>query len=203
MNEPAPSPPSQDARDELGELRSEVARLAAELEATRAQVATLAALALEDPLTGLLNRRGFFRELSRAIAYRTRYGTEAALMLADLDRFKPINDAHGHAVGDRALQHLAAVLRGSVRASDSVGRLGGDEFALILWKVDEAAARQKAVALEAAVASSPVATEAATLALGVSIGVAMLQPADTTDSALARADAAMYVRKAERRTSRR
>src|SRR5918994_2701296 len=135
--------PQDDLRAELGELRGEVERLSAELEEMRGHAATLETLALEDPLTGLLNRRGFMRDLSRAIAYRARYGTPAALMLADLDRFKPINDTYGHEVGDRALAHLSGLLRSNIRSSDCLGRLGGDEFALILWQGDEDTARPK------------------------------------------------------------
>jgi diguanylate cyclase (GGDEF)-like protein len=194
--------PQDDVRAEIGELRTEVERLAAELAEMRAHAHTLEALALEDPLTGLLNRRGFFRDLARAIAYRARYGTPAALMLADLDRFKPINDAYGHEVGDRALAHFAGLLRDNIRASDSVGRLGGDEFALVIWQVDEATALQKAASLQGIVASTPLTAGPVPLTLGASIGVAMLEPHDTPEDAIARADRAMYRQKAQRRTAR-
>jgi diguanylate cyclase (GGDEF)-like protein len=191
-----------DVRAEIGELRTELERLAGELEEMRAHAQTLESLALEDPLTGLLNRRGFFRDLARAIAYRSRYATPAALLLADLDRFKTINDSYGHEVGDRALMHLADLLRRNVRASDSVGRLGGDEFALILWHLDEKTALQKAGSLQAIVASSPVTVGDVTLALGTSIGVAMLEASETPEDLVARADRAMYRQKAERKEGR-
>jgi diguanylate cyclase (GGDEF)-like protein len=198
----AQTEPLPDFRAELGELRTEVERLAAELEAMRAHAATLESLALEDPLTGLLNRRGFFRDLQRAIAFRARYGTPVALLLADLDRFKPINDEHGHETGDRALAHLATVLRQNVRASDSVGRLGGDEFALVLWQVEEGNAALKAASLQGIVAASPLVTESLTLPLATSIGVCMLEPGDTPEEALARADQAMYAQKLARKATR-
>ena len=191
-----------DVRAEIGELRTELERLAGELEEMRAHAQTLESLALEDPLTGLLNRRGFFRDLARALAYRSRYATPAALLLADLDRFKTINDSYGHEVGDRALMHLADLLRRNVRASDSVGRLGGDEFALILWHLDEKTALQKAASLQAIVASSPVTVGDVTLALGTSIGVAMLEASETPEDLVARADQAMYRQKAERKEGR-
>jgi diguanylate cyclase (GGDEF)-like protein len=194
--------PQDDVRAELGELRGEIERLSAELEEMRNHAATLESLALEDPLTGLLNRRGFMRDLSRAIAYRARYDTPAALMLADLDRFKPINDTYGHEVGDRALGHLSALLRGNIRASDCLGRLGGDEFALILWQVDEETARRKAASLQAIVAGTPLRVGGLTLPLGASIGVTPLAPKDTPEEALMRADQAMYRQKAERRLTR-
>jgi diguanylate cyclase (GGDEF)-like protein len=192
----------EDVRAEIGELRTEVERLAAELEEMRLHAQTLEALALEDPLTGLLNRRGFLRELARAIAYRARYGTPAALLLADLDRFKPINDAHGHEVGDRALAHLAALLRGNVRASDSVGRLGGDEFALVIWHVDEGTARQKAASLQGVLAAKPFSLPGIAVELRASIGVTMLEPDDAPEAAVGRADRDMYRQKAERRAPR-
>jgi diguanylate cyclase (GGDEF)-like protein len=190
---------SRDVRAELDALRGEVERLAAELTDLRAHASFLESLAQEDPLTGLLNRRGLFRELARAIAHRARYGTPVALLVADLDAFKGINDRHGHRAGDEALVHVAKLLRNNVRASDTVGRLGGDEFAVLLWHVGEEAARQKARSLEAMIAASPVRAGRPGPALGASIGAALLEGADTAEEALARADRAMYRRKAERR----
>jgi diguanylate cyclase (GGDEF)-like protein len=193
--------PQDDIRAELSELRGEVERLSAELEEIRGHAANLESLALEDPLTGLLNRRGFMRDLSRAIAYRARYGTPAALLLADLDRFKPINDTYGHNAGDRALAHLSALLRGNIRASDCLGRLGGDEFALILWQVDEEAARKKAASLQAIVAATPLSVGGLVLPLGASIGITLLAAEETPEEALMRADQAMYRQKAERQAA--
>ncbi len=192
----------KDVRAELDALRAEVDRLAAELTDMRAHASLLESLAQEDALTGLLNRRGFFRDLARAIAYRTRYGTPIAVLLADLDGFKAINDTHGHEVGDRALVHVATLLRNNVRASDSVGRLGGDEFGVILWHADEGAALQKARTLEGIVDASPLRVGSMTLDLASSLGVTLLDAKDTAEDALSRADQAMYARKAERRAGR-
>lgn len=185
-------------RSELDALRGEMDRLAAELTEMRAHVSLLESLAQEDPLTGLLNRRGFFRDLARAVAYRNRYGTSVSVLLADLDAFKPINDSYGHEIGDKALVHVAALLRTNVRASDSVGRLGGDEFGIILWHADEPAAKHKAMSLEGMIAASPLAVEGLDLSLGASVGVAALEEGDRAEDALARADRAMYARKKER-----
>lgn len=182
-------------RLEVEALRAEVARLAAELAGLRAHAARLEALAVEDPLTGLLNRRGFLTELSRAIAYRARYGTEIALLMADLDDLKPINDRHGHAMGDQALIHVGSVLRGNLRSSDAVGRIGGDEFAIVLWQAGEASARQKAALLQQSVAGSPLARDGTVLELSASVGVTVLLPDDTPEAALTRADRAMYAHK--------
>ena len=194
-------PPTMSSAAEAGErerLRAEVDRLTGELEAAQAQVARLEALAHEDELTGLLNRRGFLRDLHRAIAFASRYDVSAALLLVDLDAFKPVNDTYGHITGDRALRHVAEILRSQVRASDTVARLAGDEFVLIIWHVDEETARRKAEALEAAIAASALVMGAATLQLSASVGAALLQADETADGALARADRAMYGRKRER-----
>jgi GGDEF domain-containing protein len=127
------------------QLAAEVERLQGELAAARAEMAVLAAHAEIDPLTELLNRRGFERELKRAIAHGKRYGTRAALIYLDLDHFKPVNDRHGHAAGDAVLRAVAEVLTRHVRASDLVARLGGDEFAVMLWRLSEADAQRKAL----------------------------------------------------------
>jgi diguanylate cyclase (GGDEF)-like protein len=180
-----------------------VERLEAELETAQAKAARLEALAYGDDLTRLLNRRGFLRDLQRAIAFGSRYQAPAALLLVDLDAFKPVNDQYGHITGDRALRHVAGILRCNVRSSDSVARLGGDEFALLIWQADEAAARRKALFLEEAIAGSPLVIGRAALKLGASVGSTLLEAGDSADDALARADKAMYARKQERQSLRR
>lgn len=190
-------------RDDPTVLRAELERLRAELAEVRARAAALEAFAHEDPLTGSLNRRGFERDLARAIAYRARYGTPVALILIDLDRLKPINDRHGHTAGDRALAHVATLLRNNIRASDTSARIGGDEFALLIWQIEEARARQKALALQSLMTASPLQAAGAPIAVEASIGLAMLEPGDTCESVLTRADRALYADKAERRVLRR
>jgi len=182
-------------------LAAEVERLAAQLEQSRARVSDLEAMIEIDPLTELLNRRGFERELKRALAYVGRYGASAALLFIDLDAFKPVNDRHGHAAGDAVLKAVAATLNRHVRASDVVARHGGDEFVVLLWNVTAAAAAAKAAVLETMIAAAPVRWGAATLTVGASAGVAPIGVADTAADLLARADAAMYARKRERRAS--
>jgi len=180
-------------------LAAEVDALAAQLEASRVRISDLEVRVDVDPLTDTLNRRGFERELKRSLAYVKRYGTSAALIYVDLDQFKPVNDRHGHAAGDAVLKAVAAALVRNVRASDLVARIGGDEFAVLLWNVDGAAAAAKAAALEAAVYSTPVQWVSSTLVVGASAGVALLGALDTPADVSARADAAMYARKASRR----
>src|SRR6185295_13686734 len=149
-----------------------------------------------DPLTDVFNRRGFERELKRSLAYVKRYGTSAALLYVDLDRFKSINDRHGHAAGDAMLKAVTMVITRHVRASDVVARLGGDEFVVLLWNLSEADARMKAQTLEAAIARTTATHAGAMLTVAASVGAATLQPLDRPAEVLERADAAMYARKA-------
>ncbi|HTZ02992.1 MAG TPA: GGDEF domain-containing protein, partial [Xanthobacteraceae bacterium] len=152
------------------QLAAEVDRLAAQLAASRTRIADLEARVDIDPLTDVLNRRGFERELVRSLAYVKRYGTSAALVYVDLDGFKPVNDSAGHAAGDAVLKAVAASLLRNVRASDVVGRLGGDEFAVLLWNIGEAEAAAKAKAIEAAIYATPVAWGASTFVVAASAG---------------------------------
>jgi diguanylate cyclase (GGDEF)-like protein len=188
-----PSPGSALAK----RLADEVARLAAELAAAKAEIATLSARAERDPLTDVFNRRGFARELERSLAYARRYGTPAALVYLDLDAFKPVNDRYGHAAGDVVLRRVAAALTLSVRGSDVVARLGGDEFAVLMWNISPADARAKAAAMETQIEQATAGLEA--MGVGASAGMTMLEAEDLPADVLARADAAMYARKAARR----
>ena len=88
--------------------------------------------ATHDPLTGLANRRLFYDRLQQAIRHANRYGGKVGILYVDLDRFKAINDQHGHHVGDAVLTEVAKRLSSSIRDSDSVARLGGDEFVVLL-----------------------------------------------------------------------
>jgi diguanylate cyclase (GGDEF)-like protein len=180
-------------------LAAEVDRLQAELAAARAKVAELEARADTDPLLDVLNRRGFERELNRALAYVKRYATPAALVYLDLDGFKPVNDTHGHAAGDAVLKAVAATLVRSVRASDTVARLGGDEFVVLLWNLGEPQAAAKADALEEAIGATRTPWNGTVLSVGASAGHAPLTPGDTSADVFARADHAMYLRKAARK----
>ncbi len=180
-------------------LAAELDALKEELARARARVAELELRVDEDPLTGLLNRRGFQRALERALAYVQRYGATAALLFLDLDGFKAVNDRHGHAAGDWALGRLARLISGHVRASDVVARIGGDEIVVLLWNLRADQAEAKARAIEDLIAASPFEQSGKRFKLGLSVGFTMLAPGDTAAAALARADAAMYARKRERR----
>jgi len=179
--------------------KATIRRLRAELKAAQKRVEELQAFAETDFLLGIPNRRGFEHELRRAIAYIKRYQASGALILLDVDRLKPINDAFGHAAGDEVLKAIAEVLTRQVRASDVVGRLGGDEFALLLWNLSETDARAKAALLEAEIDRLTFVFEGRNITAGASAGTAILSPHSEAGRALEEADSAMYVRKAQRR----
>ena len=174
--------------------------------------ATLKALSLVDDLTGLYNRRGFLALAEREWEAARAGGQGAVLCYLDLDGFKGVNDTHGHAEGDRALQAMAAVLRQAFRDADVVGRLGGDEFVAFarcgqgpsgaggaLENARATAARLQ-TRLHAALAESNLAA-GRPYTLATSVGVALFDPAQaTTLSALmVEADAALYDRKRARK----
>jgi diguanylate cyclase (GGDEF)-like protein len=194
---PAPAAPSA-----VNRLAAEVERLQAELASMRAKLAELEAKVDVDPLLDIFNRRGFERELKRALAYVARYGTQAALVYLDLDGFKPVNDTHGHAAGDAVLKAVAAMLTRHVRASDTVARLGGDEFAVLLWNLGAPQAKAKAASLEEVIAGAQVGWNGTMLSVGASAGFTLVSPGDGAAAVLARADQAMYARKAERKQAR-
>lgn len=189
------------SRAVVARLAAEVDALAAQLETSRARIAALEAKIDIDPLTDILNRRGFEREFKRSLAYVKRYGASAALVYLDLDEFKPVNDRYGHAAGDAVLKAIAAAFLRHVRTSDLVARIGGDEFAILLWNTNGPDAATKAAALEAVVHSTSVFWGGSKLIVGASAGVASLGAFDTIADVLARADAAMYARKAARQVA--
>ena len=191
---PAPRIPAapNDSKPAIRKLRAQLARAQALIDELKASADT-------DFLLDIPNRRGLERELNRSIAYIKRYHASGALIVLDVDRLKPINDAFGHAAGDRVLKAIVGTLLEQVRSSDVIGRLGGDEFALLLWNLSETDARAKAALLEQAVDRLSFEFGGHVVTAGVSAGVALLGPHAEAGRALEEADRAMYVRKAQRR----
>lgn len=179
-------------RDALMQLMAEVDTLRREVSAMRERLRESEELADRDPLIPVLNRRAFVRELSRVIAYGRRYAEPAGLVYFDIDNFKQVNDAHGHAAGDAALHHLAKLVLDNVRESDVLGRLGGDELGLILARADEATAKAKAASLASLVATAPLHHGGREIPLSISVGAVAFTGEDEPADALARADKAMY-----------
>jgi diguanylate cyclase (GGDEF)-like protein len=176
-------------------LQSEIAQLRAQVATLQAKVEQLDALAHQDTLIELLNRRGFMRQLEGLIGRVSRYGEEAALLFVDLDGLKMINDSFGHPAGDEALIRVADLLMSGVRQGDCVARIGGDEFGILLAHADEKAAHETAERLVDRIAGHDFRHEGASLPLSVAIGVTCIEAGDTAQSVMARADAAMYAKK--------
>lgn len=182
-----------------GAARSANRKLRTQLARALKRIGELEASADTDFLLDIPNRRGFEREFHRAIAYIKRYQASGALIVLDVDRLKPINDAFGHAAGDEVLKVVAATLVRQVRSSDVVGRLGGDEFAVLLWNLTETDARAKAASLEEAIDRLTFAFGGRNVTAGASAGVAVLGPHAEAGRAFEEADSSMYLRKAQRR----
>ncbi|QFT84183.1 putative diguanylate cyclase YdaM (plasmid) [Halomonas sp. THAF12] len=146
-----------------------------------------------DPLTGLLNRRGLTRYLEEALVEWQKTGTPTAVLLFDLDHFKPVNDQGGHALGDRMLQQVADAVRSVVRSSDHAARQGGDEFAVLLSGCSPDQALVLAEALREQIGSCPVEQGDKRWYVTASIGVSHFQSGEESIKAvLDRADAASY-----------
>lgn len=189
------APNINEVADQGLDLGAEVARLRAEVAALTARAEAAEAAAEHDVLTPVLNRRGFVAAMVRTMAYCTRYKVPAVLLYLDLDGFKAVNDALGHAAGDAALIRVAELLVENVRATDAVGRLGGDEFAILLLNANMDAGREKAAGLKQALEEADFRWEGAAASLGGSFGVRAFAGQTDVETWLAEADAAMWVRK--------
>lgn len=153
--------------------------------------------ASHDILTGVLNRRGLVEAFARESARAQRSGNALTLVLIDLDDFKAINDTHGHAAGDQALQHLTRLIGSTLRPTDCCARLGGDEFVLLLANSTLPAAQIALERLHSATEASPlIATQSC---LRFSTGMACAKPGESLESLLERADQGVYRAKARRR----
>lgn len=154
-------------------------------------------LSTTDSLTGVFNRRYFYERAAGELRRAARYGQDLAVLVLDIDRFKAINDSHGHAVGDLAIQALVGVCRETLRdvgLLDLIGRIGGEEFALLLPETDLKGALVVAERLRRLTAATvlPVA-DSPPLRFTVSIGVSLARPdEESIEPALRRADGALY-----------
>jgi diguanylate cyclase (GGDEF)-like protein/PAS domain S-box-containing protein len=152
-------------------------------------------MADHDPLTGLLNRRSFERELAGHVARVERYGPSGSVLMLDLDNFKYFNDTQGHSAGDQLIARMAQSLRARLRDSDVLARLGGDEFAVLLPRADELETEVVAEALLEIVRDETMPTIAGDhKRLTVSIGIARFDDGAglTADEMMVNADLAMY-----------
>ena len=150
--------------------------------------------AMHDPLTGLLNRRAVIRMLEQELTRAGRTGSPISVALIDLDRFKSINDTHGHAIGDAVLVSTARSLEQAVRGYDHVGRLGGEELVVVLPDCTEDDAVNVAERLRMLLRLSPVSTPAGLVSFTASFGVASSEHVGGGDphALVDAADAALY-----------
>ena len=176
----------------VARLQQETASLHAEVVRLRAHQEVLAELAYVDSLTGLGNRRAFDLHLEREWALTLRDGIDSFVVVADLDRFKVLNDSLGHAAGDLVLRQFAGALRMAARGTDILARIGGDEFGVLLIRCDERAAHSFMARLREAMAER---RWPALAQVGASLGYASLQESTSAAKALQRADLAMFARK--------
>lgn len=159
-----------------------------------------------DSLVGTFNRRYLSTQLEREVDRACRYRHPLAAVMADLDRFKLINDERGHQTGDEVLCRFVELAKSTVRPSDWIARYGGEEFVIVLPETDLAGAAVAAEKLRALCAATPVETSSGKLAITASFGVAELQRSSADESAsaaaqalLRRADSALYTSKNEGR----
>ena len=194
---------AQAAQEKAETYRRHLAALEKAHEATEAAHKLAESMARHDPLTGLPNRRVFAETLQTAVGRAARGSVGYAVLIVDLDQFKPVNDVYGHAAGDDVLMEIATRLGGLTRKSDSVARLGGDEFGFILDCVMPEEPTTAAVVIAERIIASvekPIRIGEQSVEVGASIGIAIC-PADGTDpeTLLRAADMAMYRAKEEGR----
>jgi diguanylate cyclase (GGDEF)-like protein len=159
-------------------------------------VSKLRRLAEIDDLTGLLNRRAFITAAGDAMNYFKRYRRSIATLMIDIDHFKKINDAHGHAAGDGAIKRVAELIGDCIRTTDKAARFGGEEFVVLLREVDEVAARELAERIRSTIETTGIAYGRLELRFTVSVGIALASEADRDIAdVVERADQALYIAK--------
>jgi diguanylate cyclase (GGDEF)-like protein/hemerythrin-like metal-binding protein/PAS domain S-box-containing protein len=161
-------------------------------------VARLNLRTFSDPLTGLANRALFADRLRQAALDGRRGGHSFALLMLDLDRFKPVNDRHGHATGDTVLQQVALRLQGCLRTAETVARMGGDEFAILLPNLKQRANAAAVAERLLAAIRQPIAIGDLRLTLSATAGIAVFpEHGQTVEQLLVAADTALYTAKRE------
>lgn len=161
------------------------------LEATR--------LAHTDEMTGLANRRSFWREAKAQLAATDFESAGICAFIVDLDHFKAVNDKYGHSAGDDTLIHVAAQMEAALPDGTLIARLGGEEFAILLEYIELSDIHDHAEILRDRVAANPCLVTTQAISVTVSVGIGIASSEDTISSLLSRADRALYVAKDEGR----
>jgi diguanylate cyclase len=183
------------SRSELVDAQRKVDAYELRVRELEHELTQVSALVQKDPLTQALNRRGLEEAFRIETARATRYESPLVLAMLDVDDFKKLNDSLGHVAGDRALVHLAQVMRATLRPTDLLARLGGEEFAVLFpaTELDEAA--QATERLQKELVRSNFAFEGQRAAVSFSAGVASWRRAEVLEELIRRADAALYAAK--------
>jgi len=183
---------SLEHHERVAQRQLELRHRSQQLREMEAESRRLEQWSLEDPLTELPNRRQLEQCIAAALARGAAARRGTAIALLDVDRFKEINDRHSHAIGDRVLQSLAALLRAHLRQGDLPARMAGDEFVIVFGNADLHSARMVCERLREAVRQFAWHELAPGVEVDISVGVAEATPQDTMDTLLARADEDMY-----------
>lgn len=179
-------------RDSTGLFHEQLSKNAQEVQRLRAELEVAQSQACRDPLTGLLNRRGFDRQLQRDLGDR---GVASCLLIVDIDRFKAINDAHGHLLGDKVIVAVARALHGCAGKLGPIARIGGEEFSALLLQTSGEAALCVAEQVRAVVERGRIRRSDVGESIGgvtVSIGIAASLDGERFESLMTRADRALY-----------
>ncbi len=172
-------------REQLRATEDEAARLRETLAEQRNRAQT-------DPLTGLANRHAYHDRISQEFARWKRYRGKLALVVADIDLFKQVNDTHGHLVGDAVLKHVAGLLKAGLRDADFLGRFGGEEFVMLMPETGLVDATKAINKLRLRIAQTPWTHADQSLTVTVSFGVAEFEGEDVPRDVFHRADRALY-----------
>ena len=183
------------SREQLNTLQAQVQATEAELVQLHMELDSASALARHDPLTDALNRKGLDEALAREIASMRRKETPLSVSLLDIDNFKRLNDQHGHEVGDQALIHLANVARRCMRPSDTLARYGGEEFVILMPDTTLENGIEAMTRLQRELTKAFYLSGKDKILITFSAGVAQLEPDESGQDAIKRADKAMYLAK--------
>jgi diguanylate cyclase (GGDEF)-like protein len=182
-----------------GNLRTRIKELEQELADARERIKVLEARLETDPLLNVLNRRGFERELKRALVSASRYHSNVAVLALVLENFKSINDRYSHLAGEAVLMAACETIAHEQRSSDVVARIGNDSFAVLCWNLSDADAAAKARLLESIVGALEVPFAKDAICVTCLSGHTMLKRFDSPENVIARVEADVELRRRQRR----